>query len=380
MTDPDARVLAFARGDGTVSVAVWRESDEPAEVTLPLEWDQVSDVRSYLGTPLSLGQGPVHVRSVRAATFFIVALATLQGKITPPSDLPRSPAAEDAPPAERSPLHEVLVRLRVPSGTPDKAIDAYRLTAGVDATLEAEVYNFSSDEFHGAVQLSAATGWDMEPKSGPVTLAPGERAVLPVRMVVPSSKDPAAIQLIASSTAGQTAPAVVRLCADLNSLTPSRSSSLNLDDPLRWHKNIAGHGDMEIAAGGMRGAFACRSASPATVTTGLIRVLTSSPSWIRRLTMDCVSSTAPTLTLPDQCVCLSSSREATGYISDTELPGSREWRSDGTVFAVGLRAGHSSRSQWEARHESCGRGGCSEPTASRCRSCSKCARLHAVKF
>ncbi|MHB8974357.1 MAG: hypothetical protein ACYC3X_12895 [Pirellulaceae bacterium] len=52
LTDPVARALAFARGDGTASAAVWRELDEPADVTLPLEWEQVGDVRGYLGTPL----------------------------------------------------------------------------------------------------------------------------------------------------------------------------------------------------------------------------------------------------------------------------------------------------------------------------------------
>ena len=58
LADKDGRAIAFARGDGTAAVAVWRESDEPAELILPLNWEEVREARTYLGTPLR--RGPRH--------------------------------------------------------------------------------------------------------------------------------------------------------------------------------------------------------------------------------------------------------------------------------------------------------------------------------
>ena len=154
----------------------------------------------------------------------------------------------------------------------------------------------------------------------------------PSGSVCPPRTDPAAIRLVASAEAGQSVPAVVRVCTDASSLTPKKNLPLNLDDPARWQKSIAGHGTMEIAAGsdgGVRLRFTFASdgdnwAYPRVSFTPEMdlseydgvrfeyRTDTTEPGPVRMFLFE------PT---------------GAGYISDTSLPGSTEWQTATVLFS-----------------------------------------------
>jgi hypothetical protein len=231
LADKDCRAIAFARGEDTAAVAVWRESDEPAEVILPLDWQDVRDARTHLGTPVMPGEGPVHVRVARGAVYLLLPHAKLEGKLTPPARSPiKARGVQETPADEHSAMRDMVVRLRVMQGTPDKAIDAYRVQAGAVTQLQAELYNFGSAAFTGELQLTGPEDWKVEPASATVTVAPGDRTMVPVKLSVPPQKEPVAIRLFAKSAAAQSAPAVVRVCADVSSLTPpDPNGKLNTD-------------------------------------------------------------------------------------------------------------------------------------------------------
>lgn len=326
LADEAGRAIAFARGDDSAAVAVWRESDAPADIALPFHWNDVREARSHLGTPLPTGQGPATVRVARGAVYLILPQAALQGKLTPPAQTPIPPRTDDLKRAiESAPLHSLVVRLRVPEGTPDKTRDAYRVPAGTALTLQAEAYNFGSHAFEGHLQMSAPEGWRLEPAQASVSVPPGQRAAVPVRLTVAQQKDPAPLWLVAHSADAQSTPAMVRVCADLNTLTARERLPLNMDDPTRWQQNIAGHGTMEITAcdeGGVRLHFNFSTdgdnwAYPRVYFTPELdlsnydavrfeyRTDTTDPGPVRLFLFE---------------------SQGAGYISKTELPGDTHWR------------------------------------------------------
>ncbi len=253
LSDPKVHALAFARGDGSAALALWREADEPAEVELPLNTSQIRESCAHTGTPLSLESGaannsPIRLRLSRAATYLILPQSELDDKLTPPAAQPdiTDPAQEEM--KSLPGLHDIVVRLRVPGAKADKAMDGYRLDGGI-ASLEAELYNFGSASFRGDLVLSVPEPWAIAPTTASVSVDAGQRGIVPVKLTVPATKDPASIRLVARAAGQQSAPAVVRLSVELSTLTPKESLPLKLDDPQLWHKNIAGHGDMDIATG-----------------------------------------------------------------------------------------------------------------------------------
>ncbi len=333
LADATDRAIAFARGDDTAGVAVWRESDEPAEVALPFAWEDVRDARTHLGTPIPLGSGPARVRVARGAAYVILPRALLEGKCTPPARLPIQPRGTNAWSVHEPQLrHDLVVRLSVPQGRPDKAVDAYRVEAGAALELQAEVYNFGSAEFAGQLRLSAPAAWQAGPDDAPVSVAPGERAVVPVRLTVPPQTDPDTIRLVAESPTGHSSPAVVRLCADLNSLAPADSCGLDLDDPTRWQENIAGHGAMQIAAGddgGVRFSFTFSTdgdnwAYP-RVTFAPEQDLSAYDGLRFEYRTDTADAGAVRVILFEPT--------GSGYISDSKLTGSQEWRTATVLFS-----------------------------------------------
>jgi hypothetical protein len=333
LPDKDARAIAFARGDETVGLAVWREAKEPAEVALPWDWAVVQDVRTHLGTPLAREQGPVTVRVARGAVYLIVPRSAVEGKLTPPAHRPIAPRDEAARVAEmHDALPAIVVRLRVPQGVPDKAIDAYRVRAGAAAELQAEVYNFGTEAISGQLQLDAPSPWKIESATAAVTVAPGERVVVPLRLTVPQQKDPAAIRLEVTAGTARSTPAVVRLCVDLSSLAPRESLALSLDDSARWRSNIAGHGSMKIEAcsdGGVRFSFTFSAdgdkwAYP--LATFAPELDLSTYDGLRFEYRTSVAESGPVRAFLFEPA-------GSGYISDTALPGSETWRSATVLFS-----------------------------------------------
>jgi hypothetical protein len=333
LADKDGRAIAFARGDDTAVVAAWRESDEPAELILPLNWEDVREARTYLGTPLTAGRGRVQLRAARAAVYLVVPPSALQGKLTPPARSPIVPRDDKEKRSDESTaLREIVVRLRALQATPDKAIDAYRVTAGAATELQAEVYNFGPETFQGDVSLTTPDGWKIEPDRAAVSVVPGERAVVPVQLVVPQRKEPASIRVVARSAAGLSTPAVVRVCADLSSLTPGQSLPLNLDDPALWRKNIAGHGAMEISAsgeGGVRLAFTFSTDGDNWAYPRVAFAPELDLSAYDGLRFEYRTDTAD----PGAVRVFLFEPAGAGYISDTGLPGSTTWRTATVLFS-----------------------------------------------
>ncbi len=239
----EARALAFARGDGTAAVAVWREADTPAEVALPLAWSQVREARTHLGTPIPAGTGPVRVSVARAAVYFLVAQSALRGKVTRPSTPPRvRPAAAPGLPA-------VVVRLRLEEARVDKGADLYVMDAGQSLSLMAEAYNFGSAPVEGRLILETPDGWSLDRKQAPVRLAPGERVAVPVRLTAPQQFGSAEVRLVAAAGRRRSAPALLSVQTDPNTAQARETRALDLERVERWAHNIANGGSMEVAAG-----------------------------------------------------------------------------------------------------------------------------------
>ena len=194
------------------------------------------------------------------------------------------------------------------------------------------MYNFGPETFQGDVSLTAPDGWEIGPDHAAVSVVPGERTVVPVRLAVPQQKEPASIRLVARSAAGLSTPAVVRLCADLSSLTPSRSLPLNLDDPAQWQKNIAGHGTTEISAGGEGGVRLSFTFSTNGDNWAYPRVAFAPErdlSAYDGLRFEYRTDTAD----PGAVRVFLFEPAGAGYISDTGLPGSTSWRSATVLFS-----------------------------------------------
>lgn len=257
LSDRDARALAFARGDGTAALVVWREADAPAEVALPLEWTQLRDARTHLGTPVPAGSGTVSLSVARAAVYVIVPANALRGKLT------RPPARPRVRPAAQPGLPQVVTRLRVTGARVDKGADCYVVPAGQQVQVFAETYNFGETPFSGRLALSAPDGWSLDRKAVPVAVAPGERSVVPLRLTVPAFFGQAEVRLTAASGRKQSTPAILSLQVDPNTAQPKAVEPLDLGRAERWEKNIAGNGTMEIAPGtegGVRFAFSFAAA------------------------------------------------------------------------------------------------------------------------
>ena len=257
LPDKEARALAFDRGDGTAAVAVWREADAPADVALPLQWQQVREARNHVGTPLPAGEGPVRFTVARAGITLILPAEALRGKVTPRTET-EAPRRAPAPG-----LPQIVTRLRALDARADKDVEGYVVPASGVAALQMEAYNFGPTPFAGELRLEAPAGWVLDRERVPVTIAAGERAVVPVRATAPEGLKRADLRLVAAAGAKQSAPALLNLGVDPIGAKPRETRALPLEKLEAWAKNIAGHGSMEIAAGpegGVRFAFTFRAA------------------------------------------------------------------------------------------------------------------------
>ncbi len=242
-TEAKTHALAFDRGDGTTALAVWSD-DTPRDVALPLDWRQVREARSYLGTPLPLGQGAVKMTATSAATYFIVPRAALDGKLTPPTATPQGltrPAIG---------LPDIVVCLRPRNLPVDKDADCYILQTP-ETLLDAEIYNFGTTNFNGQIAVSGPQNWKIALETSKVNLAAGQRLIVPLKLTTPDAMARTSIRAVVRSGGKESAPAVLWLAMDPNNAKAIRSLNLKLDDAPAWEKNIAGNGTMTtIAADG----------------------------------------------------------------------------------------------------------------------------------
>ena len=334
LEDKDGRAIAFARGDDTAAVAVWRESDEPAEVVLPFDWEDVRDVRTHLGTPIPAGEGPVHVRAARGAVYS----AAPRGSTRRETHTARQVADRGARLRKRSVRTRtrrcarssfacVCCKLR---RTRRSMRIVYRPVQQQSCRRKSTTLGQRRFRVICSCRRRLAGSWS--PISASVSVAPGERAVVPVQLAVPQQNDPAAIRLVARSAAGQSTPAVVRLCADVSSLTPKQSLPLNLDDPARWQKSIAGHGTMEIVAGADGGVRLSFKFSTNGDNWAYPRV-TFAPeldlSTYDGLRFEYRTDTAD----PGPVRVFLFEPTGAGYIADTGVPGSTQWCTATVLFS-----------------------------------------------
>lgn len=331
---PEAHALAFARGNGTTCLAVWRDADAPAEVALPLQRGQVLEVRSHVGTPVPVQADPVRVSVGRAAVFVILRQEALQGKLQAP------PAPAVVKPAPKPGLPQIVVRLRAEKVAPNKDADAYIVNAGAPISVAAEAYNFGDAPFTGVLRVAVpavsagaapADRWTCDWQERPVTIAPGERAVFPLQVSAPDGLGAAGVQLTARAGKKESAPAILNLRVDPARVKPREALALPIEKPDAWRKNIAGHGDMETAAvpeGGVRFTFTFRTngdnwAYPEVRFTPPLNL--SAYDGIRLEYRTSVADSGPVRLM------LGEPGGAT-YFTGDGLPGSTEWRRATLLF------------------------------------------------
>lgn len=248
----EARALAFARGDGSACLAVWREDDQPAELALPLDWAAVSEAAGYLGTPLPRGDGPVRLNLARAASYLLLDADRL-----PPLEL--RPPAPEVPLSPPPGLPAAVVRIVVSEATVDKDADAYQVEPDRLTPLTVQVYNFGAEPLRGELRLTAPAAVVIEPARFAVELPPGEMVAFPASVTLPANKARAQVRGEVVAGERRSSPAVVNLMLDLNRIVPLAEQPLGLDAPERWERNIAGHGTQTASAGadgGVRFEFA----------------------------------------------------------------------------------------------------------------------------
>ncbi|MBI2299700.1 MAG: hypothetical protein HYU66_12290 [Armatimonadetes bacterium] len=237
-----AHALAFARGDGTAGVAVWRDNSTPAEVPLPLEAAQVSEAREHLGTPIATDARP---SVARAAAYLIVKVSDLAGKLTPPPT--RTPAQPLAPPPG---LPAMVTRLRVNGLRPSKEVDAWIGDTNQPVAAVLEAYNFGADRARGELRLTLPAGWHAERTALPYDLLPGERLAVETTLTPPAEGYTAAtLTLTAVSGAKSSAPSTALLRGDPNTVKPRAELPLDILQPEKWQKNLAAGGAMTSEAG-----------------------------------------------------------------------------------------------------------------------------------
>lgn len=237
----EARAMVLGRGDGTACLAVWRESDTPAAVSLPFDWAQVTEARNHLGTPVAKGQGQVTIEVGKAAVYLIAPQPVLAGAAVPPPL--RDPVTAKPAPG----LPQIVTRVQVPAAT-DKDADAYRARPGQVFPLKVQVYNFGLEAVTGTVQLTSTMLQIAQP-SREVTIPAGERVDLDAEVTVPATVERTTLRTVLQSGGGESSPSVVPFVVDPNDLAATAAQPLGLDEPAKWEKNIAGHGTFTVAAG-----------------------------------------------------------------------------------------------------------------------------------
>lgn len=230
---------AFGRGDGSVGLAVWSTATDTPEVTLPIDWATVKDARNHLGTPLVRGAGLVKVQPAPTAVFFILDRLTLAAPPAPPA------LAATAKPG----LFEVVPRLRVDVPV-KKDADAYVVQADSDLDVQLEVYNFGAAALRGQAKLTGEPGWVFTPATPQVSVAAGERVVVPLKLHVPGAIGSHSVGVTIQHNGQSSSSAQLRLQTDPAKLAAIKELPLTLADPAVWRKNIAGHGTMQVEAEG----------------------------------------------------------------------------------------------------------------------------------
>lgn len=242
LSEGDAHAYAFARGDGSAAIAVWRDA-EPALVTLPLQWRQVREARNHLGTPLEHGSGSVTVTAGQAATYLLLPARALAGK------LEAAPPKPTVTPRPAPGLHAVVTRLCAQGAPVDRVADAYTVPGGQTAPVQAEVYNFGRKRLTGEVRLAAPEGWQVTPARVPVQVAPGDRAVVPVQVTAPAYFSRGEIRLVAAAGRRESAPALLSLITGPADLPDREARPLGLDDVAAWTGAITAGVTVRLSAG-----------------------------------------------------------------------------------------------------------------------------------
>jgi hypothetical protein len=245
MSDTRAHALVFDRGDGTHVIALWREADSPAPISLPLDWNDILHSCNFLGTPLAQGAGNVTISADRAVTWLITRHdipGMIPKRATPAISYGKKPS-----------LQNVIVRLRVNGGMVNKGADLYMVDAGAHSSLQAEIYNFGKTAVSGRAYVTSPSGWKISGNLVVPHLEPGGRAVLPLSVTPASSLHSAEIHLYFKDGSRTTAPAVVSLAVNPGTAVPVRETALHLDDIARWSHNIAAGGKIDIFAGKVGG-------------------------------------------------------------------------------------------------------------------------------
>ena len=228
-------------------------------------------------------------------------------------------------------MRRLVVRLRPLQAAPDKAIDAYRVPAGGRSRCRLRRTTSGPKRFRVNCSCRDRPSGTSPPfvqrcqshqaseRSCPCSSRSRDRR---------TGRDPTGGQLRGRLST----PAVVRLCADLSSLTPSRSLPLNLDDPAQWQKNIAGHGTAEISAGGEGGVRLSFTFSTNGDNWAYPRVAFAPQrdlSAYDGLRFEYRTDTAD----PGAVRVFLFEPAGAGYISDTGLPGGTSWRSATVLFS-----------------------------------------------
>ncbi|MCC7491366.1 MAG: hypothetical protein IT204_03420 [Fimbriimonadaceae bacterium] len=253
LAEPAVEVRAFARGDGSAALVVWREDDQPAELTLPLEWAAIREARSHLGTPLAKGAGTVRLTVDRAPVYLLLAQSAL------PAGLEAPPGRQPATVLPPLGLPQTVTRLRPATALPvDKGADAWLVEAGREIPLELQVYQFGPQPLRATARLLAPAGWNLTPAELPVQAAPGERFVAQVTLTTNRTRAAGQITVEVGAGTAFAAPAAVDLLVDPNTLEATASRALALPAAAQWQPHIAGHGKLLLRAGGA-GGLACEA-------------------------------------------------------------------------------------------------------------------------
>ena len=243
----DVRAELFDRGNQTVCLAIWNQSEtaSPVEVTLPVAGSAVKDWRDYLGSPVTVPAKSSLVFPVAEQTQYIVLPRQLALDA-----LALTPAKPTTKPSQATHAQSRQVaRLVFPAKLIDEKALAYRMDPSQANVAALEVYNLDDTPFTGKIQFQSNSNWLIEPHQADVQIPAMSRASIDVTIQAKNTtnrlSNPVVFDLL--DTHGQVADHVVlNLCIDMSKKEAEQTQTIPIDDLSRWQPNTASIGQTQI--------------------------------------------------------------------------------------------------------------------------------------
>ncbi len=238
------RLLVFNRGDGTVCVAAWQNSEISSEMTLPFSWSVVKDARDYLGRVIPSSDGKVKLELADGASYFIINSKDLHVKYAKPTPAPK--LAKAVKPGLTQIVPRLVYTMPVSYVGGVKTKDAYLVDPRSQVDINAQVYNFGTKPIEGEIIFRGDKNCQVTPKSVKCSVAPGGVFNTPVTVKAKGMPEIFTLSMVVRSKGLSSSRASVRFGLDPFLIPRLEGMKLDYSKPEQWRTNITGGGKITI--------------------------------------------------------------------------------------------------------------------------------------